>query len=33
MNVKNILDVIGWGLSVGNENEEAGILWKIASWF
>ena len=33
MNVKNILDVIGWALSLGSENKEAIILWKIASWF
>ena len=33
MNVKNILDVIGWALSLGSENKEANILWKIASWF
>lgn len=33
MNVKSILDIIGWGLSLGSENKEANILWKIASWF
>ena len=28
----SILKIIGWGLGLGNENEESSILYEIASW-
>lgn len=31
--VKSVLKTIAFGLAAGNENEEAGILNYIASWF